>query len=206
MPRPETPLSTALLDAAVDLIAKTGGLGSVEVDGVSMHPTFGGVERLAVRFSPQDLSFGDVLVFRQRGLLVVHRLVQRQRLETGLRLRTRGDGTIVFDPWVDPGSVIGRVVALGYPGGRWRNVRNLRARAYGRLLALHDLFWGGSGALLVKFGGKGGPNWRWHLGRLDRLKLYLGHFLFFRAVHPVIPAPEFDGSAKAHCYTQGSKS
>ena len=210
MPRSGPPISTALLDAAIDLIGKGGRVGSVAVSGDSMHPTFANVERLAVEFSPQDLSFGDVLVFRQRGILVVHRLVQRRRRRQSLRLRTRGDGTIAFDPWVDPGSVIGRIVALGFADGLWRDLRNTRARLYGRALGAHDFCWGGLGALVLKFGGKHGPDWHWRLGRLDRLKLSLAHMLFFRAAHPQIPAPEFDGSragvestdAGAHCYTR----
>jgi hypothetical protein len=202
-----------MLDAAVELIGKAGRLGSVEVTGSSMLPTFAEVERLAVEFSPQRLEFGDVLVFRQRDFLVVHRLVQRQQHDGSLRLRTRGDGTISLDPWLDPGSVIGRAVAVGYADGTWRNLRNLRARFYGYALALHALVWGGLGAAALKFGGSGGQNWHWRLGRLDHLLLRLGHALFFRALHPVIPAPEFADSppggesaeVEARCYTPARK-
>jgi hypothetical protein len=202
-----------MLDAAVELIGKTGRLGSVEVSGSSMFPTFAEVERLAVEFSPQRLEFGDVLVFRQRGILVVHRLVQRQQNEGLLRLRTRGDGTISLDPWLDPGSVIGRVVAVGYADGTWRCLRNFRARLYGHALALHGLVWGGLGAAVLKFGGRHGPTWHWRLGRLDHFKLRLDHALFFRVLHPVIPAPEFadsppDGESaevEARCYTPARK-
>ncbi len=198
-----------MLDAAVDLIGKAGHLGSLAVTGFSMLPTFARVERLAVEFSPTGLAFGDVLVFRQRGVLVVHRLVQRQERGGSLRLRTRGDGTISFDPWVDPESVIGRVVAVGYGGGTWRNLRNLRARFYGWALAAHGLGWGGLGVVVLKFGGRHGPDLHWRLGRLDRFKLRLAHWTFFRALHPIVPAPEFDGSRasaesadiKARCYT-----
>lgn len=210
MPRSGPSLSTAMLDAAVDLIGKTGLLGSVAVIGSSMFPTFARVKRLAIEFSPTDLAFGDVVVFRQRGILVVHRLVQRQQHEGSLRLRTRGDGTIAFDPWLDPAAVIGRVVAVGYADGRWRNLRNLRARFYGRAVALHGLAWGGLGAVVLRFGGRSGPDWHWRLGRLDHFKLRLAHWLFFGASHPVMPVPDFDGSGagtksaevKARCYTE----
>lgn len=196
-----------MLDAAVDLIGKSGHLGSVAVSGFSMLPTFARVERLAVEFSPAGLVFGDVLVFRQRGMLVVHRLVQRRQHEGSLRLRTRGDGTIGFDPWVDPGSVIGRVVAVGYNDRTWRNLRNPGARFYGRALAAHDLGWGCLGAVVMKFGGRSGADWRWRLGRLDHFGLRFTHRLFFRALHPVVPAPDFNGSCtsaesvEARCYT-----
>lgn len=186
-----------MLDAAVELIGKTGRLGSVEVVGSSMHPTFAGVERLAVEFAPENPAFGDVIVFRQAETLVVHRLVQRRRHADPVRLRTRGDGKIAFDRWVEPDSVIGRVVALGYADGTWRNVRNLRAVGYGRLLALHDLVWGGLGAAALKLLGRRGPDWHWRLGRLDFFKLRLAHAVFFRGLHPLVAAPDFD----ARCYT-----
>jgi hypothetical protein len=174
-----------------------------------MLPTFARIERLAVEFSPTGLAFGDVLVFRQRGMLVVHRLVQRHQRGGSLRLRTRGDGTISLDPWVDPESVIGRVVAVGDVGGTWRNLRNLRARLYGRALGLHGLVWGGLGAVVLKSGGRHGPDLHRRLGRLDCFTLRLTHWALFRALHPIVPAPEFDGhranaesaDAKARCYT-----
>jgi len=184
MPHPGPELSTAMLDAAVDLIGRSGVRGSVEVAGVSMHPTFSDVERLAVEFAPAKPAFGDVIVFRQRGTLVVHRLVQQ-----GTRLRTRGDGTISFDPWLDPGDVIGRVFALEYPGGVWRGIRGRRARCYGWWFAAHSLCWGALGALLLKLGL---DDWQWRLGRVDRLVLALVHALAFRALNPVVPAPELE--------------
>jgi len=202
-----------MLDAAVELIGKSGRLGAVAVTGSSMFPTFARVQRLAVEFSPANLASGDVVVFRQRETLVVHRLIQRQERGGSMRLRTRGDGRIAFDPWVDPGAVIGRVVAIGYGDGSWRNLRNLRARFYGRALALHGLAWGGLGAVLVKFGGQGGADWRWRLGRLDQFKLRLAHGLFFRGMHPFVPQPDFGGSGtagesvdiRARCYTPARK-
>ena len=103
--------------------------------------------------------------------------------------------------------MIGRVVAVGYDDGTWRNLRNPGARFYGWALAAHDLFWGGLGAVVLKIGGRGGPIWHSRLGRFDHFKLRVGHWLLFRALHPVIPAPDFNGSgmgeepAKARCYT-----
>jgi hypothetical protein len=202
-----------MLDAAVELMGKSGGLGSVAIAGTSMLPTFTGVERLAVEFSPARLEYGDVLVFRQRGILVVHRLVQHRRRQGSHRLRTRGDGTIAFDPWLDPDSVIGRVVAIGYADGTWRNVRNFLARCYGHALGLHGLVWGGMGASAAKLGGSTGEDWRWRLGRLDFFKLRVVHSVFFRALHPRVPAPEFLGSppngdpadVQARCYTREPK-
>jgi hypothetical protein len=200
MPSPGPTLSTAMLDAAIEMIGRAGVRGSVAVAGVSMHPTFAAVERLAVEFAPGKISFGDVIVFRQRGKLVVHRLVGRER--AGSRLKTRGDGTISFDPWVEHGDVIGRVFAVEYPGDEWRGIRGGRASFYGGCLAAHDLCWGLLGSLALKIAGEG---WRWRIGRLDHFKLTLVHGLLFRAFNPRIAPPELDagsGAAEARCYTR----
>ena len=156
-----------MLDAAVDLMGRAGKRGVVEVHGASMLPTFRDVSRVAVEFAVDAPRFGDVLVFRQRGILVVHRLVGR-----GRRYRTRGDGTIGFDPWLEPEDVIARVVALER-GDRWIDTRRPLARLYGRAVGLHNLFWGAFGALLVRWGGRRGDDWRWRLGRLDQGALRL---------------------------------
>ena len=200
MPSSGPTLSTAMLDAAMDMIGRAGVRGAVAVDGVSMHPTFAGVERLAVEFSPKGISFGDILVFRQRGTLVVHRLVGK--FDAGARLKTRGDGTISFDPWLSENDVVGRVFALEYPGGEWRGIRGGGGRFYGWCLAAHDLCWGLMGSLIWKIGG---DDWRWRLGRLDLFKLKIVHAVTFRAFNPIVDTPEFDspsGEAEARCYTR----
>ena len=166
-----------MLDAAVDLLGRAGQQGVVEVQGASMMPTFRDVPRVAVEFEVGDPSFGDVLVFRQRGILVVHRLIGR-----GRRYRMRGDGTIGFDPWLEPSDVVGRVLALEQ-GERWIDVRGPLARLYGRAVAFHNLFWGGLGAALARWGGRVGDDWRWRLGRLDQFTLRIAHALFFRLCH-----------------------
>lgn len=187
-----------MLDAAVGLIGRSGELSAVKVAGISMHPTFRDVEQLAVEFSPADLARGDVLVFRQRETLVVHRLVQ---CRAG-RLRTRGDGTIAFDAWLDRADVIGRVRALGYPAGLWRGVRGRRAGLYARAVAAHALCWSGLGLVVWRLGGY---DWQWRLGRLDRFTLGLFHALLFRALHPVVPAPAAGPPrSEARCYTPTS--
>jgi hypothetical protein len=191
-----------MLDAAVDLIGRAGVRGAVAVAGVSMHPTFDGVERLAVEFSPEKVAFGDVIVFRQRGTLVVHRLVFK--IDGGKRLKTRGDGTVSFDPLVDAGSVVGRVFALEYPGNEWRGIRGAGARFYGRCLAAHGLCWGLLGGLAWKIAG---DSWQWRIGRLDRFKLTVVHGVLFRLFNPRVDKPELDaasGDVEARCYTRSS--
>jgi len=184
MTRPPSNLSTAMIDAAVDLMGRAGEVGVVEVQGLSMEPTFRGVRNVAVQFSAEVPRFGEILVFRQRGILVVHRLIGG-----GERFRMRGDGTISFDPWLQPADVVGRVIALEIDAGGWLGTRSRLARLYGVAVGLHNLSWGGLGAVLVKLLGNRGEDWRWRVGKLDQWMLRIAHRLFFSWIHKSVPNP-----------------
>jgi hypothetical protein len=190
MTRPPSNLSTAMIDAAVDLMGRAGEVGVVEVQGLSMEPTFGGTRKIAVEFGAETLRFGEILVFRQRGILVVHRLIGR-----GARFRMRGDGTISFDPWLAPEDVVGRVIAMERESGEWLGVRSRLAKLYGVAVGLHNLFWGGLGAVLVKLMGRRGEDWRWRVGKLDQWMLRLAHRLFFSSIHKSVPNPSTKAGA-----------
>ncbi len=187
-------LSDAMLDAAVELLGRSGGSGMVRVQGVSMLPMLRPGQRLAVEFSPARLGAGDLLLFRQGAELVVHRLLGRGGGARGPSYyRTRGDGVPRLDPPVDPANVVGRVTAVEQPAG-WRDVRGRPARLYGRCLAWHDRFWS-----LVQHGASRlDPaleriHWRLRLrprvAALDRGLLYAAHRLLFAAFHRRIPEP-----------------
>ena len=190
--------SGALSLAAVDLLGRAGGEGTVRVQGDSMGPTFGPGQRLRVVFAPNRLRRGDILLFRQGEALLVHRLLGRARPQAGCRrLRTRGDGAAGLDPPLDPALVLGRVVALE-DGGVWRSFRTRRARLYALALAWHDLFWAavGVGLSAVESG----------LGRfglavalapaaraVDRFLLGWLHRALFRRLHAALePVPTVD--------------
>jgi phage repressor protein C with HTH and peptisase S24 domain len=76
-------LSGEFLDAAVDLMGRAGRGGTVRVRGRSMVPTLTEGQLLAIEFSPDRLSRGDMLVYRQEGLLMVHRLLGHARTPDG---------------------------------------------------------------------------------------------------------------------------
>jgi hypothetical protein len=195
-----------LLDAAVDLMGRAGRGGTVRVKGASMIPTLREGQLLAIEFSPRSLAVGDLLVYRQGDLLMVHRLLGPARAASGVRaLRTRGDGLSRLDPRLDPSRVLGRVIALrtGAADG-WRTTRTGRARLYARCVAWHDLFWaaGGFGArkleALIGRCGVRPPLQRW-VAAVDRSLLWGVHRLLFAWAHPSIPAPEeaaIEGSAE----------
>ena len=99
----ETRLKAELVLAAVELMGRAGRLGTVRVQGESMNPTLRPGQLLAVDFSPEGTARGDMLLFRQGDLLLVHRRVaSAPPLDGRSRFRTRGDGVLDLDPPVDP--------------------------------------------------------------------------------------------------------
>jgi len=184
--------------AAVDLMGRDGREGQVRVAGESMLPTLRPGQLLRVDFAPGPAARGDLLVFRQGDLILVHRVLGSARpLEGRPRLRTRGDGAPVLDPAVDLDRVLGRVLALEDADG-WRSVRGGPARVYARWVAWHDLFWAGMRELSVRFDGRleryGIPlRFRPWTTAVDRGLLRLVHRLLFRRSHPRVDAPGAEG-------------
>ena len=188
-------LSGQFLDAAVDLMGRAGRGGTVRVRGRSMIPTLIEGQVLAIEFSPGSLSRGDMLVYRQDGMLMVHRLLGPARFPDGRpSLRTRGDGLPTFDPHLEETRVVGRVIAL-QTGEGWRSTRGGRARLYAWCLAFHDYFWAASAVFARAIEGALGtvglrvPLRRW-VTAVDRRSLRLAHGYLFHWAHPVGPAPE----------------
>ncbi len=187
-----------LVLAAVDLMGRSGGRGTVRVRGESMHPTLRPGQLLAVEFAPERLARGDMLIFRQGDLLLVHRLLGPARsIEGRPRLRTRGDGALSLDPPVDLDRVIGRVVAL-VDGENWRTTRDRPARAYAWCLAWHDLFWVLVATVSQRVDrGLHGLRIPWRLrpavARVERWLLRRAHRMFFDRLHSDVPRPEAQG-------------
>ncbi len=177
-----------ILDAAVELMGRAGRGGTVNVVGTSMSPTLREGFVVAVEFAPQELRRGDMLLFRQREILVVHRLLGRARKSDGMDwLRTRGDATISLDSRLDPTAVVGRVIAFRDERGWW-DARSRGARLFAWQMAWHGLFWSGLAALADRGkrvagrpGGAVGP--RAWLGRVDGWLQRLAYMLAFRLLH-----------------------
>jgi len=123
------------LDAAVELLARTGTRGTLVVRGASMEPMLGPGAVISVDFAPSRLRCGDLLVFQQAGFLVVHRLV-RGHPAGGGSLRTQGDACPDPDPPVASDSVLGRVTAIQRSPDLWLSVDDGRARLYARCIAV----------------------------------------------------------------------
>jgi hypothetical protein len=178
------------VDKAVELLAAESGESMFRVRGSdnSMRPTLEPGARVLVRFAPERLCRGDLLLFRQADYYVVHRLLGRARFPDGRRcLRTRGDRTTRLDPPLDPGDVVGRAEIVESRHG-WRSLRGLRPRIYAGGAALHDLCWAGIGVLVERAGGVLRPV-RPLVASLDRGLLYVAHLVAFRLLHPRVEEP-----------------
>ena len=121
------------IDAAVELLARTGTRGTMIVRGTSMEPTLAPGSVIEVDFSPAHIRAGDLLVFRQAELIVVHRLVSGRR--GGKLLRTQGDACPDPDPPVARDDVLGRVTALERSPGARLSLDEAPARRYARAVA-----------------------------------------------------------------------
>jgi hypothetical protein len=196
MPEALEPDSDLLL-AAVDLMGRAGREGVMRVTGRSMIPTLTPGQRIGVEFgpAPDALRCGDMLVFKQEGSVLVHRILGDATRHGGSRkFRSRGDGVLKLDPPVEPESIIGRVTAFEH-GNRWVSATTPGARLYARAMALHDLCWAVVGVVVrwperkLRRIGVRAPLRGWVQG-LDRLLLKIVHPLVFRPLHREVPAPQ----------------
>ncbi len=189
------------LDAAVELMGRSGRGGVLPIQGRSMVPTIEPGQRVSVEFVHGPFRRGDLLLFRQMDYLVVHRLLGRSRRRPGQpdALRLRGDGVSVLDPPVEPSRVVGRVRAIESPGGvGWRSIEGRWARAYAGSVAAHALVWAAL-AVVARLGdravarlGAPTPFARW-TAAMDRGLLGFAHRALFRTLHPSIPPPRETG-------------
>jgi hypothetical protein len=175
----------ARLDAASELLRAAGGQGTVRTHGDSMEPTLGAGAAVLVRYRPVERPRrGELIVFRQVDYLVVHRFLGTVAGPDGPRFRTRGDGAARLDGPVEPGAVVGTVVAIERPDG-WRSLEGRLARAYGAAVALHALAWAGARAT---------SGFRF-LGALDRGLLRAADAVLFALAHRRVAAPWVPGAA-----------
>jgi hypothetical protein len=188
-------LRAELVLAAVELMGRAGRRGTVRVQGESMRPTLRPGQMLEVDFAPGRTARGDMLVFRQGQMLLVHRLLGPARPHEGRsRLRTRGDGVLTLDPPLDLDRIVGRVVAIEDREG-WRSTRRLPARLYAGCLAWHDLFWAAVGVVLRRLDRRlpRAKIRRWCLPAVqavDRRLLRCVHGALFARLHATVPKPE----------------
>ena len=175
-----------LSDRALSVLLSERGHAILPIAGqdASMTPHLSGGDLVAAAPPPATPRPGDLIVFVQQDYLVVHRYLGAARDRSGRPcLRTRGDGRNELDPALPPDAVRARVVAIRR-AGVWRSLEGMRAVAYARLVAWHDLFWASAGIAFRKVGlGSAATH-------LDHALLRLTAALLFTPLHARIEAPD----------------
>jgi hypothetical protein len=119
------------------------------VMGMSMEPGLGPGSRIRIALIPQDRhEAGEVVAYVADGQVVVHRVAHRGRAAAARGyLITRGDATLVPDPPVDHGRILGTVTGV-WRAARWmppngpprRSLRARLARALSLAVAIGALY------------------------------------------------------------------
>lgn len=185
-----------VLGAALRLWHRDGKIGTLPVEGRSMAPTFRGRSRIwFLPLEGRSARRGEMLLYRQAGLLVVHRVIRRL---PGPAYRTKGDGRPTFDYELVPAeTIVGRVVAFEREG-RPCSAEGRRPRLYARIMALLSEMAGlasrGAGRVDLLLGRLAGGRSlrpvRWLVAVADRLAVLTLDRLLFRLCHPTWSPPE----------------
>jgi len=121
--------SLAVVDAAIELLGTAGGTARLTVAGASMAPLLCQGDVIVVRLGGVRPRPGDVVVRRQSGALVVHRVVKVD----GEHVVTKGDASLSPDPPAALDDILGVVTAIEGPlsvdltRGIWRVVNPILA-------------------------------------------------------------------------------
>jgi signal peptidase I len=109
-----TVATVAVLGLALAFVSGAFGYRTVVVDGISMEPAYSRGDLAIVRegVDPGLLEVGDVVLYHQGRLPVVHRIVSIEVQADGLVVTTRGDNVTRPDPAIAGDLVEGKVVFL----------------------------------------------------------------------------------------------
>lgn len=118
----DPPTTDQALDLA-PLLRRAGSVIESEIRGRSMGSTLVPGTRIRIRCGTgTDYPDGTVVAFIGGRGLVGHRVVSRGRSRRGLAfLLTRGDGSLVCDPPVEPERLLGEIIEW-QDGDTWRAV------------------------------------------------------------------------------------
>ena len=111
--------------AMLETWRRDGAEAWIEATGGSMLPLIHPGDRLLVGFGAQEAGPGDVILFRQGGLVVAHRVVAARSREGLRRLIAKGDNEPFATEDVAPAELMGVVRALD------RGPHGLSTRALG---------------------------------------------------------------------------
>jgi signal peptidase I len=136
----QTPLPGHVLEAALDIWGQAGKQHLIPITGGSMLPFIQDGDRVQVSYGYADVHRGDVVVFRQGGQLIAHRVLRVCRGEARPTFITKGDNSRNFDPPVSAEEIVGRVLAVKR-GDHNMSLDTTAWRLLGWLIAIGTLAW-----------------------------------------------------------------
>lgn len=123
---------------ALEAWEQAGAQHWVPIEGHSMRPLLRAGDSVLVVHSREGIRRGDVVVFRDKGRQVAHRVLRIVNGDAGSVLSTRGDSVRRSDAPVPAQKIVGRVVAIRRDGRRIR-LDTAGWRAVGWLVAMTTL-------------------------------------------------------------------
>lgn len=132
--------SARVVDAALKLWAQSAEINTIPVRGNSMKPLLHDGDQVRIQHGVRGIAVGDIIVFRQRDTLVVHRVVRIRLQHATPHFVTKGDNVRHFDPPVLTADVLGKVLAVER-GGQSLPVTSRGWRLFGRIVAFTGRLW-----------------------------------------------------------------
>jgi signal peptidase len=127
-------------DLATEVVGTFGGT-CLRVSGISMVPAIRPGDLISVeRARVEEISSGEIVVFKREGRLVAHRVVARTGIPSESYLVTRGDRTRRNDALVSSAELVGRITRIERGGFRVRLASrlNIVQRTISHLLRFSD--------------------------------------------------------------------
>ena len=129
-----------ILDVAFDLWRQSDEQHTLPITGTSMNPLFQEGDTVLVSHDCATIVPGMVVVFRQKGDLVAHRVVAIHQTDgTDPVYQTKGDNSPSLDPILRSNDILGKVVAIqrndikftiDTPIWRWLNQQIVRSQPW----------------------------------------------------------------------------
>jgi signal peptidase I len=123
-----------IFQATLELWGQAGTEHLIPITGDSMLPLIREGDQVLVTHGGTNLQQGDVVVFRQGGKTVVHRVLRVKSGQTGSTYITKGDNVWRVDAPVKASEIIGRVLVIKR-GNRSVSLDTPHWRKLGRLTA-----------------------------------------------------------------------
>lgn len=106
----------------------------IQTSGYSMWPFLKPREKILVKaIAGEDLACGDVILYKDRGRLVCHRLIRKLQTARGLSFLVRGDNAVYASEKTLDDELLGKVVGI-VRGGRIINLECRRRRFINRII------------------------------------------------------------------------